>query len=366
MATRRVTAADIRRMGSEIIPVGDYTALIVEDTGGGIPPEVLPKIFDPFFTTKEMGKGTGLGLSTVYGIVKQSGGFIFADNVGEGAVIKGARFTIYLPVHHVDRAGRRARRRRKRRRAGRAAGAILLVEDEDMVRAVAERALARQGYEVTTASDGEEGLEKVRDRRRVRPRGQRRGDAQHGRPGDGARTAQDRPGLPVLFMSGYAEEQLRNEIDIENMHFIPKPFSVQQIANKVAEVLGASKQLSSISSPCIAALRLRAATKVDAHRRRSTGKQDTTSHHWEVFEEDRMGLRACGLAAVSATALLGAAISAQSNAAGPAPARRATSRSRSTTTARRWCRTCASSTSPTAAARIEFPDVSAIRSAPKR
>ncbi|HTN15589.1 MAG TPA: ATP-binding protein, partial [Sphingomonadaceae bacterium] len=97
MATRRVASSDIRRMGSEIIPLGDYTALIVEDTGGGIPPEHLAKIFDPFFTTKEMGKGTGLGLSTVYGIVKQSGGFIFADNVaGENGKIRGARFTIYL------------------------------------------------------------------------------------------------------------------------------------------------------------------------------------------------------------------------------------------------------------------------------
>src|SRR5690606_23861209 len=100
--TRRVAARDVRRTGSEIIPAGDYTVLIAEDTGGGIPPDHLPKIFEPFFTTKEQGKGTGLGLSTVYGIVKQSGGFIFADNVvGPDRTIKGARFTIYLPVHHV-------------------------------------------------------------------------------------------------------------------------------------------------------------------------------------------------------------------------------------------------------------------------
>jgi two-component system cell cycle sensor histidine kinase/response regulator CckA len=240
MATRRVTAADIRRMGSEIIPVGDYTALIVEDTGGGIPPEVLPKIFDPFFTTKEMGKGTGLGLSTVYGIVKQSGGFIFADNVAEGAAIKGARFTIYLPVHHSSEPVA-VRGEKEVASSWSGGGRILLVEDEDMVRAVAERALARQGYEVTTAADGEEGLEKVREGGTfdlvvsdvVMP------------SMDGPAMARElriiAPDLPVLFMSGYAEEQLRNEIDIENMHFIPKPFSVQQIADKVAEVLGASK-----------------------------------------------------------------------------------------------------------------------------
>src|SRR5690606_16278061 len=96
-----VTAADVRRLGSDIVPIGEYTALIVEDTGGGIPPDHMGKIFEPFFTTKEMGKGTGLGLSTVYGIVKQSGGYIFAGNVErEGGAVQGARFTIYLPVHH--------------------------------------------------------------------------------------------------------------------------------------------------------------------------------------------------------------------------------------------------------------------------
>ncbi|MCB5424212.1 response regulator [Altererythrobacter sp. CC-YST694] len=240
MATRRVASSDIRRMGSEILPTGDYTALIVEDTGGGIPPEHMAKIFDPFFTTKEMGKGTGLGLSTVYGIVKQSGGFIFADNVpGAGGRPRGARFTIFLPVYHsTEPVAAKVEKEVSSNWSG--GGRILLVEDEDMVRAVAERALTRQGYVVTTACDGEEGLEKVRG-----------GDfdlvvSDVVMPTmDGPAMARElrkiAPQLPVLFMSGYAEEQLRNEIDIEHMHFIPKPFSVQQIANKVGEVLGAHK-----------------------------------------------------------------------------------------------------------------------------
>ena len=100
LATRKVTAADVRAMRSEIIPTGEYTALVVTDTGRGIAPAHLGKIFEPFFTTKDKGKGTGLGLSTVYGIVKQSGGFIFADS----ELGKGTRFTVYLPVHHVDPA----------------------------------------------------------------------------------------------------------------------------------------------------------------------------------------------------------------------------------------------------------------------
>ena len=241
MATRSVSAQDIEKQGSDIMPIADYTVLIVQDTGGGIPAEVLPKIFEPFFTTKDLGKGTGLGLSTVYGIVKQSGGFIFADNVaGPDGEPTGARFTVYLPVHRVE-AGEAA--------ASKPAlsapppsdwsggGHILLVEDEDTVRLVAERALVRAGYEVTTATDGEDGLAAIG-----------RGDSfdlivsDVVMPGmDGPAMARAirkvRPDIPVLFMSGYAEEQLRKDIDIPSMHFIAKPFSVSQIAGKVGEVL---------------------------------------------------------------------------------------------------------------------------------
>src|SRR5690606_18062945 len=161
--TRRVVARDVRRTGSEIIPAGDYTVLIAEDTGGGIPPANLPKIFEPFFTTKEQGKGTGLGLSTVYGIVKQSGGFIFADNaLGTDGKPKGARFTIYLPVHQPSEDELRKAETVEHKGEWSGGGRILLVEDEDMVRAVAERALTRQGYTVVTASDGYEGVEAMR------------------------------------------------------------------------------------------------------------------------------------------------------------------------------------------------------------
>jgi len=241
IATRRVGAADVRAMKSEIIPAGDYTALVVEDTGGGIPAEHLGKIFEPFFTTKDKGKGTGLGLSTVYGIVKQSGGFIFADSEAG----KGTRFTVYLPVHHAE-AGEvvRGDPADARAPAGPVAqwsggGRVLLVEDEDPVRMVAERALVRAGYTVTPAADGDEGLELV----------EAGGEfdlvvSDVRMPGlDGpamVRAIRERkPDIPVLFMSGYAEEQLRKEIDIPGVHFVAKPFSVQQITEKVGAVLAA-------------------------------------------------------------------------------------------------------------------------------
>lgn len=239
LSTKRITSAEVRAMHSDILPVGDYTALLVEDTGGGIPTENLAKIFEPFFTTKEQGKGTGLGLSTVYGIVKQSGGFIFADS----EVGVGTRFTVYLPVHQAgpgDVATLTAKPEEPARQwAG--GGSILLVEDEDSVRIVAERALTRAGYEVTAASDGEEGLDYVKLGRKydlvvsdvVMP-------IMDG-PAMGREIRKLNPTMPLLFMSGYAEEQLRKEIDIADVHFLPKPFSVQQITEKVGAVLGAVK-----------------------------------------------------------------------------------------------------------------------------
>ncbi len=234
ISTRKVTATEVRKMQSEILPVGDYSALVVADTGSGIAPELLGKIFEPFFTTKKVGKGTGLGLSTVYGIVKQSGGYIFAESeTGEGT-----RFTIYLPVHdarNVEAAPQQPAKPRRKESWG--TGNILLVEDEAMVRAVAQRALERQGYKVTTANDGEEGLEHLREDDPfdlvisdvVMPNMDGPKMAQHIR--------QSHPRLPILFMSGYAEEQLRKSIDIPYMHFLPKPFSVAQIAEAVQDAL---------------------------------------------------------------------------------------------------------------------------------
>ena len=231
--TYAVRADQVAELGSEILPVADYTALSVSDTGSGIPPNVLGKVFEPFFTTKEVGKGTGLGLSTVYGIVKQSGGFIFADS----KVDEGTRFVIYLPVHALAEPAKAARRDKDGDNELWGSGTVLLVEDEPMVRTVAERALTRHGYSVVTANNGFEALEILN-----------RGDdfallisdvvmPEMDGPTMVKEARQSRPDLPVLFMSGYAEEQLRKSIDLDKVAFLPKPFSVQELAEAARKAL---------------------------------------------------------------------------------------------------------------------------------
>jgi two-component system cell cycle sensor histidine kinase/response regulator CckA len=233
--TYSVKSDQVAELGSDILPIADYSALSVTDTGCGITPSVLGKIFEPFFTTKEIGKGTGLGLSTVYGIVKQSGGFIFA----ESTIGKGTRFVIYLPVNREEASAAKARRGKPKQDELWGSGTVLLVEDEPMVRAVAERALTRHGYTVITADNGEDALELIA-----------RGDpidlllSDVVMPGmDGPtmveQALKERPELKILFMSGYAEEQLRDSINIDNAHFLPKPFSVQELAEAAKRALGA-------------------------------------------------------------------------------------------------------------------------------
>ncbi|MGY6551680.1 MAG: response regulator [Erythrobacter sp.] len=243
--TRSLQAREVIQLGSEVLPAADYTVLIVQDTGGGIPAHVLPKLFEPFFTTKEQGKGTGLGLSTAYGIVKQSGGFIFADNVlDKQGRATGARFTVYFPVHRGEAPRRRENAAPLAALEWSAGGKVLLVEDEDMVRTVAERALARAGYDVTACASGEEGLNAISEGGEfdivvsdvVMP-------GMDG-PAMVREIRQQRPDMPVLFMSGYAEEQLRKDIDIPNMHFLAKPFSVAVIGEKVGAVLREARQMA--------------------------------------------------------------------------------------------------------------------------
>lgn len=232
--TAVVSQREVTAMGSESLPVGDYVQLSVEDSGVGIPKENLSKIFEPFFTTKELGKGTGLGLSTVYGIVKQSGGFIFASS----ELGSGTRFDIFLPVHRGDvPVADIGKRELYKQREFWGSGRILIVEDEDMVRAVTEQALLRQGYEVETANDGAQALEMFATGKRydlvvsdvVMPN--------LDGPSMARRLRETYGEIRLLFISGYAEEQLRETISLDNVAFLSKPFSVRQIAEAVHDAI---------------------------------------------------------------------------------------------------------------------------------
>jgi two-component system cell cycle sensor histidine kinase/response regulator CckA len=225
--------------GTAIMPAGDYVRIDVADTGIGIPKEHQGKIFDPFFTTKPVGQGTGLGLATVYGIIKQTGGFITLDS----EVGRGTTFSIYLPRYRAEAApAPAAEPERAGLRDVTGQDTILLVEDEEAVRSFAARALRMRGYEVLEASGGEEALEIVREHKAtihllvtdvVMPNM------------DGPTLVRAvkhlRPDMAVIFMSGYAEEAFRrNDEKAEELHFLPKPFGLKQLAAKVKEVLSSA------------------------------------------------------------------------------------------------------------------------------
>lgn len=223
-------------LGTAIMPAGDYVRIEVCDTGTGMSKEIQSKIFDPFFTTKPVGQGTGLGLATVYGIVKQSGGFITVDSeLGQGTCFK-----IYLPRRKVDAAeATPAEAAPAVTRDVTGQDTILLVEDEEAVRSFAARALRMRGYNVLEASGGEEALEIVKNDDAkidliitdvVMPNMDGPTMVRH--------VKELKPNLAVIFMSGYAEEAFRrNDQNSEGIHFLPKPFGLKQLAAKVKEVL---------------------------------------------------------------------------------------------------------------------------------
>ncbi|GIX12629.1 MAG: hypothetical protein KatS3mg118_0588 [Paracoccaceae bacterium] len=209
----------------------------VADTGCGIPPDRLRKIFEPFFTTKKLGEGTGLGLSTAYGIIKQTGGFIFVNSV----VGQGTTFSIYLPRHEGEVQAQHAEDAAPepvRDLTGQ--GVVLLVEDEAPVRSFAARALRLRGYTVLEAASGEEALEMLADP-------ELRVDVMVSdvvMPGmDGPSWVREalktRPDARVIFVSGYAEDVFRADGGgLPQAAFLAKPFSLNDLTQKVKEVLG--------------------------------------------------------------------------------------------------------------------------------
>jgi len=239
--TANVTVDDPVRRGDEVMQPGDYVLIEVADDGTGIEPENIERIFEPFFSTKEIGAGTGLGLSTVYGIIRQTGGFVFVDsNPGEGA-----RFRIFVPVHDpADGAGPEpgAAAEDDRARDLTGHGTVMLVEDEDAVRMFGARALRNKGYTVIEASGGANAMSMLDEHL----------DAVDVlvtdvvMPGmDGPALIQEirarRPDIKVICISGYAEDAVRRRLDAAaEIHFLAKPFSLAALAAKVKEVLRAA------------------------------------------------------------------------------------------------------------------------------
>jgi len=246
--TRNVTGADAARFGYGALPATDHVLVEVTDTGTGMPPDILEKIFEPFFTTKEVNKGTGLGLSTVYGIIKQTGGFIYPESEpGKGTI-----FRIFLPRHageeELERvespaiAGALAAASNLAQAAnpdltGR--GTILLVEDEEGLRALNARGLTSRGYTVLEVSNGVEALE-VLERRNgevdlvvsdvVMPEM------------DGPTLLREmrvkNPDLKMIFVSGYAEEAFQKNLPPGGQFaFLAKPFTLKQLVAAVKETM---------------------------------------------------------------------------------------------------------------------------------
>jgi two-component system cell cycle sensor histidine kinase/response regulator CckA len=235
--THNVGEAQCADFGESQLTPADYVLVEIEDEGHGIPADVRDKIFEPFFTTKEVGKGTGLGLSMVYGIVKQTGGFIFVDSaVGEGTV-----FRIFLP-RHVPEANDVAPKTEAAKPAADLTGhgTILLVEDEEAVRAFGARALTSRGYTVLEAASGVEALEVV----------EKAGGKIDLIVSDVVMPEMDGPtmfgelrkrGLKcrVIFVSGYAEEAFaKNLPEGEDFGFMPKPFTLKQLIEAVKANMG--------------------------------------------------------------------------------------------------------------------------------
>jgi two-component system cell cycle sensor histidine kinase/response regulator CckA len=241
--TSNVTVGEPVDVAHETMPPGDYVRIEVIDTGVGIPKDVQARIFEPFFTTKPVGAGTGLGLSTVYGIVRQTGGFILVDSEPAPSASQGTTFAIYLP-RHAGGAAADADERPAADEAERSdtdltgSATVLLVEDEDPVRLFTARALRNKGYKVMEAKSGEVALELLAGRSdridvlitdAVMP------------VIDGPSliklVREQRPDIRVICISGHTDEALRQRIATAgDVLFLPKPFSLKQLALRVKEV----------------------------------------------------------------------------------------------------------------------------------
>jgi two-component system cell cycle sensor histidine kinase/response regulator CckA len=245
--TVNVTAEESAQLSYKGMPAADYVRIDISDTGTGIPADIVDKIFEPFFSTKEVGKGTGLGLSTVYGIVKQTGGFVYVDSEPG----KGTSFRIFLPRHRPEQeaapephaangAPREAAAEPPKPKPDLTGqGTILLVEDEEGLRSLNARGLRSRGYSVIEASNGIEAMEALEEKDGavdlvvsdvVMPEM------------DGPTLLKEmrarNPNLKIIFVSGYAEDAFEKSLpENEQFAFLPKPFTLTQLVAAVKETM---------------------------------------------------------------------------------------------------------------------------------
>jgi two-component system, cell cycle sensor histidine kinase and response regulator CckA len=248
LRTSNVSVGDGAQHRHKEMPAGDYVLVEVEDTGSGIAPDVIDKIFDPFYTTKDVGKGTGLGLSTVYGIVKQTGGFIYVESeVGKGTVFR-IFMSRYVPaadeveVPELPETTAPAIAAGELRDAptdltGR--GTILLVEDEEGLRALNARGLQSRGYTVIQAGNGIEALQEL----------EKQGGEIDVVVSDVVMPEMDgptlfkelkkrKPDIKIIFVSGYAEDAFDKSLpDPTQFNFLAKPFTLKQLVKVVKETM---------------------------------------------------------------------------------------------------------------------------------
>lgn len=237
IATKNFQNKKTLSFGSDSMPVGHWIRIDIKDTGCGIPPEIMDRIFEPFFTTKEIGSGTGLGLATVYGIVRQTGGYISVASV----VDEGTTFSLFFPVvDEGDNAEDAKEQQVEENQDLTGTARILLIEDEDAVRIFSARALMSKGYDVLEANGGEQALEAVQ---KVVDDGVKLDliISDVIMPGmDGPELIKEIQtkisDMKIIFISGYTEDKFKDELG-DDVHFLPKPFTLEGLTKKVKEVL---------------------------------------------------------------------------------------------------------------------------------
>jgi DNA-binding response OmpR family regulator len=236
-ALARLDAKFAARYPDVDVRSGDYAHIALIDDGEGMTPDTLDRVFEPFFTTKPVGQGTGLGLATVYGIVKQSNGYIWADSTPG----KGTTFHIYLPqAAGVTGAGVPLE---PRERPTRGSGTIMVVDDEPMVRALAQRALEAYGYTVLEAEDGREALQVLATEVGAKVALVLADLVMPGMGGRelGTRLHESHPGVPVLFMSAHTGDELaRRRLLSPGIWFLQKPFTPDELVAQVQHRLHAA------------------------------------------------------------------------------------------------------------------------------